>query len=177
MVDTTDLVTDTQNVPIETTEDTETKNSISNTESFPEELQVQICSASEKSEPQTTEEVAPIAVENENSKNDISNETVSSVEDSPAEPETQSSNIVNSNLDVVDSSTSQEEVSESKGKSLENIENSSQHTEVENVDKAVAEAQPKHDDIPMEVDIVNESESKDKVIADEPSSTSTDINL
>lgn len=175
IVDTTHLEIELQDAPTETTDVAQTTKI---SEPLTEALQIQICSESEKSEPQTTEDLIPSHQETEILKEDVLNEPVCTIEDSPVEPKEQSSNAVNAETDVVDSSTSQEEViTESEEKTSETAEPQEQLTEVEKIDKPITEAQTEHNDIPMDVDIVTESESKDKVAVDEPSSTSSDTNL
>lgn len=164
-----------QNAPSESTDVAQTTTIA---EPFPEALQIPICSESEKSEPQTTEDHTPSHQETEILKEDVLNEPVCTIEDSPVEPKEQSSNAVSAEPDVVDSSTSQEEViTESEEKTSETVEHQEQLTEVEKMDKPIAETQTEHNDIPMDVDIVTEPESKEEVAVDEPSSTSSDTNL
>lgn len=176
MMDTDALVVDLQNAAVETIDVSLTGNSISNTDSFPEAMKTQDCLELEKAESQGTEDITPLAKESDNLESDISNETESSVEDSSFETETQPSKVITADSDLLDSSTSQEEASETNEESSEDVKSDVQLTEVEKIDKATPE--PEHSDIPMEVDIVTEPESKDTDTADEPSSsTSIDINL
>lgn len=152
--------------------------SFPNNEAFSEPLQIQVCSESEKSEPQTTLSSVPLAEES-----GTSNEIVSSAEETSVETMEQPFAITTASSDsgnLADSSTSQEEVSESQEKSsdVENVEKIAQPEDTNLSDEADADAQQSmNEDIPMEVDIVPEVECKEKVVVDEPSSTSNDTNL
>lgn len=177
------LVCDLEAVSTDNTESATTISSVNNTASFSEALQIHICTESEKSEPETTENIT-FPEESEDLKNEVVNDIASSVEEGTSGNVEHLSAIDNAETaveNVADSSTSQEEISESQDESLEDTEtNSPKFPEVDetnSIDESVPEAKPLSEDIPMEVDIVTETESKPEIIADEPSSTSTDINL
>lgn len=178
------LVPDLQDISKENAETTDTTNSVNIDNASPDTLQIEICSESEKSDSQTAKNIVTFKDEGKDLKNEDDNEIVSSVEEEPAETIQQPSAVVvapSSLGSVADSSTSQEEVSESQGKSLEDVENTlHKFTEVQetnSIDELVPEPKLVTEAIPMEVDIVTESDSKEIAEADEPSSTSTDINL
>lgn len=185
MADTTNLVPDLPSVASpEITESTETTPVVSNVESLSEALQIQICSESEKSEPQTTANIENLTESSDIVKNDVPNEIDTSVDSTPAETVDKPCDTVIDEPDMgnmADSSTSQEEVTESEVKSSGNVEHIVpkiiEPDESNFIDKPVEEDKEVIGDIPMEVDIVSESETKDKVEVDEPSSTSTDITL
>lgn len=157
-------------------------------------VQIEVCSESEKNEPETTEISNKLETETVFDKSDITPEVVSSevqeTEEKLQEPVAESSTNFIPRVEVenvADSSTSFEEVSESEEKTPETSPESISKSEAEEAkspadtsQNEVTEAKVSEiltENIPMEVDLVNEIETNKKVGNDEPSSTSADISL
>lgn len=186
LVDSSPLTSDLQEMSTEKTDVTEpAASSFNDSETFSEALRIQVCSAlqiqvcseSDKSEPQTT---SPSTLTDDA---DVSNEIVSSAEEVPVETMEQPFTVTTATSDsenLADSSTSQEEVADSQGESpkSENVEKITESEDTNLTDEVDADSkEPVNEDVPMEVDIVAETECKEKAVADEPSSTSNDSNL
>lgn len=154
---------------------------VNNTQAYAESLQIQECTESEKSEPETSGKIESFTEKTDDSKNEAAYEIVSSVGESQTDNVEQPSETVSEESDmgnVADSSTSQEEVSKSEVKQAIDEDLSVEkfpEDEPNSIDEPTTDGESGNVDVPMEVDIV--TDSKDKVSPDEPSSTSTDNNF
>lgn len=182
--ETTPLVADLGEVSSESSDPIDTTSTTSSsTVTAPvhsEAPRVQRSTDSETPEPETSENIVTFSKDRDDWKNEVTNEIESSDEKVDTEDMERATAIVSEpDLgNMADSSTSQEEVSESQSlEKLESVKDFSEPEETNSIDEPVQEPEPASEGVPMEVDMIAEAECKAKTANDEPTSTSSDINL